>query len=100
MRQSTTTISGRHGTHHAEAAVFWILAGIIVVIAGGDVLALLAVAFAIVTTLWWLYHEVEHRLERSDAEMAAVTHRRPELMGQRDPKRTSAQASWRGPRAA
>jgi predicted outer membrane lipoprotein len=100
MRQSTTTISGHVGVHHAEAAVFWILAGIIVVIGGGDVLALLAVAFAIVTTLWWLYREVEHRLERSDAGMAAATHVRPELTGRRDPKRTSAHVSWRGSRAA
>jgi hypothetical protein len=95
-----STISGHHGTHHTVAAAFWILAGIIVVIVFGDVLALSALAFAIVTTVWWIYREVEHRLERNHAEMALVTHLRPALTGQSDLKRTSAHASWHGPRAA
>jgi hypothetical protein len=71
-----------------------------VVIAFGDALTVLAVAFAIVTTVWWIYREVEHRVERNDAEMAPVTHLRPALTGQRDLKKTSPQASWRGPSAA
>jgi ABC-type Mn2+/Zn2+ transport system permease subunit len=96
-----TTISGHHGTHHTVAAAFWILAGTIVLIAFGDVLTLLAVAFAIVTTVWWIYREVEHRVQRNDAEMAPVTHLRPALPGQRDLKKASAaHASWRGPSAA
>ncbi len=95
-----TTINGHHGTHHTVAAAFWILAGIIAVIAFGDALTLLAVAFAIVTTVWWIYRQVEHRVERNDAEMAPVTHLRPALTGQRDLKMTSAHASWRGHSAA
>jgi hypothetical protein len=95
-----TIISGRHGSHHTVAAAFWILAGIIVVIAFADALTLLAFAFAIVTTVWWIYREVEHRVDRNDAEMARVTHLRPALTGQRDLKKTSAHASWRGPSAA
>jgi hypothetical protein len=95
-----TTISGRHGTHHTVAAAFWILAGVIIVIALGDALTLLAVAFAIVTTVRWIYREVEHRVQRNDAEMAPVTHLRPALTGQRDLKKISAPASWRGPSAA
>jgi cbb3-type cytochrome oxidase subunit 3 len=94
-----TTISGHHGSQHTVAAAFWILAGIIVVIALGDALTLLAVAFAIVTTVWWIYRNVEHRAERNHAKMAPVTHLRPALTGQRDLKKTSAQASWRRPRA-
>jgi cbb3-type cytochrome oxidase subunit 3 len=95
-----TTISGHHGTHHTVAAAVWIVAGIIAVIAFGDALALLAFALAIVSAAWWIYREVEHRVERNDAEMAPVTHLRRALTGQRDLKKTSAHASWRGPRAA
>jgi hypothetical protein len=95
-----TIISGRHGSHHAVAAAFWILAGIIVVIAFADALTVLAVASAIVTTVWWIYREVEHRVDRNDAQMAPVTHLRPAVTGQRDLKKTSAHASWRGPSAA
>jgi hypothetical protein len=81
---------------------FWILAGITVMIAFGDALTLLALAFAIatMTTAWWIYRKVEHRVERNDAEMAPVSHFRPALTGQRDLKKTSAHASWRGPSAA
>jgi uncharacterized membrane protein YhiD involved in acid resistance len=99
MRHITTTISGHHGTRDAEAAVFWIFAGIILVIAFGDALAVLAIVLAIVTAISWIYRQVEHRLERSHAEMAPVTYLRPELTGQKLEK-TSAHASRPGPRAA
>jgi hypothetical protein len=100
MRHLTTTISGHRGTRDAEAAVFWIFAGLITVIAFGDAVAVLAIAVAIVTAISWVYRKLEHRLERNDAQMAPVTHLRPELTGQRDPKRTSADPSQHGPRAA
>jgi hypothetical protein len=61
---------------------------------------LLAVAAASVTTVWWIYHGVEHRVERNDAEMAPVTHLCPALTGQRDARKTSTHALWRGPSAA
>jgi hypothetical protein len=93
------TISGHHGTHHIVAAAVWILVGIFAVVAFGDALTLLAVALAIVTTVRWIYREVEHRLERSEAEAAPVTHL-PTLTGQLDLTQTSAYAPWRGPRAA
>ena len=99
-----TTISGHHGTHDTVAAAFWIVAGVLAVVAFGDVLALLAFALAIVTTAWWVYREVEDRVERNDAgseaEMAPVTHLRPALTDQGDLNKASAHASWRGPRAA
>ena len=96
MRHITTTIGGRHGTHEVEVAVFWIVAGIIIVIAFGDALAVLAVAIAIA----WMYRKVEHRLERTDAEMAPVTRLRPGSTGPRDLKDTPARASHRFRRAA
>jgi hypothetical protein len=100
MRHLTTTISGHHGTRDTEAIVFWIFAGIILLIAFGEALSVLAVAFAIVAAISWIYRKVEHRLERNHAQTAPVTHLRPELIRQRDLKRSSAVPPWRGPRAA
>jgi hypothetical protein len=94
------TIRGHHGAHDTEATVFWIFTGIIMVIAFGDVLTLLAVALAIVATAWWISRKLEHRVERIDAEMAPVTYLRPAATSQPDLKNTSAPASWRGPSAA
>ena len=99
MRHITSTISEHRGSHDLEAAAFWIFAGIIVVIAFGDALAVLGIAIAIASVIAWIYSKVEGRLERSDEAMAPVAHLRPEMTGQRDPK-TSADASWRGPRVA
>jgi len=76
------------------------LAGIIMVIAFGDVLTLLAVALAIVATAWWVSRKLDHRVARNDARMAAVTHLRPALTGQRELKRTPAHSSPGTPRAA
>jgi hypothetical protein len=99
MPRITTAISGHKAIHHAEGTLFWIFAGIIIVIAFGDVLTVVAGAIAILTMISWIYREVERRRE-SRAEMAPVAHIRPELTGECGPKRTSARASWRGPRAA
>ena len=100
MRHATT-INGHHGDHYVEAAAFWILAGLIVLIAFGDFLTLLAGAFAIATAIMWIYRAVERRLERnSDADMASVSHLRSASSGQRHLTETSAHASWRGPKAA
>jgi len=103
-------INGDRGTHHAVAAAywvmaaFWIVAGIAAVIALGGGLTRLAVALAVAITEWRLISGVEDRFERnlarSHAEMASVTHIRPALTGQRDLKKISPHASWRGPSAA
>jgi hypothetical protein len=60
------TISGHHGSRHTVAAAFWISVGIVAMIAFGDAFTLLAVALAIATTAWWIFREVEHRLESDD----------------------------------
>ena len=99
MRHITSTISGHHGTRDAEAVVFWIFAALIMVIAFGEALTVLAVAVAIVTGISWIYRQVAHRLERRHAEVAPVTYLRPELTGQKLEK-TSAHASRPGPHAA
>jgi hypothetical protein len=65
------TISGHYVAHHAVAlwivAAFWMVAGIVAVIALGGGLTRLAVALAIVTTEWWILSEVEHRVESNNA---------------------------------
>ncbi len=92
-----TTISGHHvGQRHTVAAAFWILAGIIVVIAVGDVLLLVAAALAIPTMVW----RIDRRMEKNDARKAPVTHLRRALTGERHRTKPSAQGSWFGPSAA
>jgi hypothetical protein len=58
MRQ--TTISGHHETRYPIAEALWILAGIVLLLAYGDALLVLALAFAIVamTTAWWIHRKV------------------------------------------
>ncbi len=100
MWHTTTTISERRDTHFTEAAMFWILAGILVVIAFGDFLTVLAAAFAIAAAISWIYRAVEHRLERNGTDMASVRHLRPASTGGRDLENPSAESSWHGTTAA
>jgi len=64
-----TIITGRHDAHHAIAvavwivAAFWIVAGIVAVIALDGGLTRLAVALAVVTTEWWLISQVQRGIE-------------------------------------
>ena len=98
MRQTIMTPA----THHPIGETVWIVAGIIVMFAFGDVLTLLALALVIVTmtTAWWIDRKVERRVQRGDAGLASATHVRPALTGQHRGEKTSAHASWRGARAA
>jgi hypothetical protein len=86
--------------HHTVAAAFWLLVGIVALVAFGDVLAVLAVALAVVTAALWAYREVEHRLQGDDAAMASVTALRPAMTGASDLQHGPTHASWRDPRAA
>jgi hypothetical protein len=63
------TISDHHGVRHRHtmAAAFWIVVGIVAVVAVGDTLALLALVLAIFATAWWICREVEHRVTSNDA---------------------------------
>jgi hypothetical protein len=94
------TITGQHAGHRTVGSAFWIVAacwvvaGIVAVMALGGGLTRLAVALAIVTTEWWILSGVEHRVERNHAAMRPVTHLRP---NERDLKKISAHALWRGP---
>ena len=59
------------------------LAGIIMVIAFGDVLTLLVVALAIVAAAWWVSRKLEHRVARNDLKRTpAHSSRRTSLPGE------------------
>lgn len=96
------TIGGHNGTHDVEAIAFWVFGGIIMLIAFGEALAVLAGVFAVVAAIAWIYRKVERRFERSDERdavvPAAVTPLR--LAGHGDATWTSADPRWHGPRAA
>ncbi len=98
MRQ--VTIGAHRDTHDVEAVAFWIFGGIIMLIAFGEALAVLAGVFAIVVVISWIYRKVERRFERNDEAAAPVTPLRPELTGHGDVGWTSADPRWHGPRAA
>lgn len=88
-----TTISGHRSSPIGE--VVWIAAGIIVVMAFGDVLVVsaLALTVAAMAAAWWLHHVASQREQRTDAPLASVTKLRGGLMHQTP-------ADVRGPRAA
>ena len=68
-----TAIAGRHESHYPIAETLWVLAGIIVLLAFGDVVALLAVALAIaaMAAAWWIHRRSAHRVG-SHGHAAAV----------------------------
>lgn len=98
------TIGGHNGTHDVEAIAFWVFGGIIMLIAFGEALAVLAGVFAVVAAISWIYRKVERRFERNggrDAIVPApVTPLRLELTGHGDARWASADPGWHGPRAA
>ncbi len=93
------TIGAHRDTHDAEAVAFWIFGGIIMVIAFGEALAVLAATVALVAAASWMYRKVERRLGRN-AAAAPVTALRPELTGRRDVKVAFVEPWRHGPRAA
>lgn len=97
-----TTINRQPETHNVGAA-FWLLAGLIVLLASGDAFAFLTAAAVIVTAAWWMIREIEHRIRKTATRLPTVLELRPALTGQplsgqRDLEKTP--AAWRGPRAA
>ncbi len=82
-----------------EAA--WIAAGIVVLLAFGDVLVLSALGLAIVgmTVAWLACRKVPHDGQGNEA-LASVTHIRSASAAPRPPTTTRAPAAWHGPSAA
>jgi len=95
--QLTTT--KRQQRRHDTVAAFWLVAGIIVMIASGDALALLIAAVAIVTVVWGMIRAIERRV-RNRTQPAPVTQLHPAMTARRDLTKTTVHGSWHGPRAA
>ena len=90
-----TTID-QHQVTRNLAAAFWLVAGVTVLIASGDALAVLVAAVAIVVVVWEMTRAIEHRV-RNRAQLAAVTQLRPASTAR---PQSSVHGSWRGTRAA
>ncbi|WAJ44883.1 hypothetical protein OK015_27990 [Mycobacterium sp. Aquia_216] len=99
---SEVTANGYANSHFPIGEAVWIAAGIIIVLAFGDVLLLLAlvVAIAATATAWWTYRSAGRRTRTHEAELASVTQLRPASTVHRDLRKTSASARWHGPNAA
>jgi predicted PurR-regulated permease PerM len=61
MQRTATT--GHHENRYPIAETLWVLAGVILMLAFGDALALLVIALALVAVAaaWWIHRTVEHR---------------------------------------
>ena len=95
---SNSVITERRRIRRSVAVAGWGIAGAIVLIAFGDLVAVLAVALVLVIVALWMYGGVDHNAQGDDAEMAPVTPLRPSFVGRRDVQQTSPRL--RGPRAA
>jgi hypothetical protein len=69
----TTTTNPRHGTRDSIASAVLLVAGIIVLIASADALAVLIGAVMAVGLVWGSIREIQHRV-RNRAALASVTH--------------------------
>jgi cbb3-type cytochrome oxidase subunit 3 len=93
MSHISATTSGRHGSTDVEAVAFWIFAGIIMAIAFGDALTVLALAIAVLAAISWVYGKFARRWSRNAAKIAPVNLVRPEVTHGSDQNRTSADPS-------
>jgi hypothetical protein len=82
---------------HPIGEAIWIVAGIVVLMAFGDELVMLALGLAIaaMATAWWIHHRVGRQAQAADAELAPVTH-----LPQRHVIKASGHTSSRRPSAA
>ena len=68
-----TTIAVRRESHYPIAEALWVIAGIILLLAFGDAVALLVLGFAIAASAaaWWIHRRAGHRVG-SKVRAAAV----------------------------
>jgi hypothetical protein len=92
--------SGYADSHFPIGEAVWSAAGIIILLAFGDVLLLLALVAvtAAMAAAWWTYRSAARHAQTSDADLATVTQLRPGSTVQR--RRQGAPAAWHGPSAA
>jgi hypothetical protein len=72
MRQ--TTITEHRGSNYPIAETLWVVAGIILLLAFGDSLALLVIALAVVAmaAAWWIHRTVGQRVGRKGHALAVI----------------------------
>jgi hypothetical protein len=97
-----TANSQQRNFHYPVAETLWVLAGIVLLLAYGDALVLLAVASAIVAVAaaWWIRDRRVARTAATINVLASVTQLNPPSTRRAELKATSPRAPWRGPTAA
>ncbi|OBC01372.1 hypothetical protein [Mycobacterium sp. 852002-40037_SCH5390672] len=87
MRQ---TITGeRSNARYPIAETLWIIGGMVLLLALGDVVIVLALtlAAAAMTTVWCIRRDADHRARSSDVALASISHL---ATGSREMKKTHA----------
>lgn len=94
-----TTIRQRPDARLPIASTLWVIAGIILLLALGDVVIVwgLALAAGAIATAWWMRRNAEHRVRSSEVGLAPVSHLTTE---HREPQNASALAPWHRHNAA
>jgi predicted PurR-regulated permease PerM len=69
-----TAITRHDRAHYPVAESLWVLAGITLLLAFGDALALFVIALAVATVAaaWWIHRTVEHRVGSKGRALAVV----------------------------
>ena len=88
-----TMIRKHSDGRYPVAGALWAVAGVILLLALGDVVIVLAFALAAAApaTAWWIRRNVEHRARNPGEALASIS-RLP--TGQREPKSASAHPPW------
>ena len=71
-----TNIRKRSDARYPIADTLWAIAGVILLLALGDVVIVLALALAAaaLVTTWWIRHNFAYRARSSDVALASVSH--------------------------
>jgi hypothetical protein len=69
-----TAITQYHGTRYPVAETLWVLAGIVLLLAFGDVLALLVIGLGVaaMAAAWWVHRTVGHRVGSKGRALATI----------------------------
>jgi predicted PurR-regulated permease PerM len=69
-----TAITQHHGTRYPVAETLWVLAGIVLLLAFGDALALLVIAFAVagMAAAWLIHQAIGHRVGSTGRALATI----------------------------
>lgn len=81
------------GARHPIAETLWLIAGLILLLALGDVVivAALALAAVAIAAAWWIRHSAVRRARGGDVGLASVSHL---SAGRREVRKASVPAPW------